>query len=130
MFSDKDLTTILFPVIGAWVIIRIIEWYVSRNKPPMKKALNSFTAGLLMMGILTGALYLSLPLTFGLESYGYPEEFKSLQEVHKYLQEHNHILARLREIMHWFLFFFAIVFLQTLHSFAKAVAGNNGSAEQ
>jgi hypothetical protein len=127
MFSDKDLTTILFPVIGAWGIIRLIEWYVSRNKPPMKKALNSFTAGLIMMGILTGALYLSMPSTFGLESYGYPKEFKSLEEIHKYLQEHNRILARLRDIIHWFLFFFAIGFLQMLHSFAKAVAGINGS---
>jgi hypothetical protein len=44
MFEDKDLTTILFYVIGAGVIIRVIEWRISKNAPPMKKALNSFTA--------------------------------------------------------------------------------------
>ena len=129
MFSDKDLTTILLPVIGAWAVIRLVEWRTSRNKPPMKRALNSFTAGLIMMGILAFALYFSLPSTFWLESYGYPGEFKSLEEVHKYLQEHNRFLARVRDVIYWFLFFFAIGFLQMLHSFAKAVAGVNGGKE-
>jgi hypothetical protein len=82
-----------------------------------------------MMGILVYALFLSLPHTYGLESYGYPEEFKSLEEVHKYLQTHNRILAKLREIIFWFLFFFAISFLPTLHSFARAVAEINGGGE-
>jgi hypothetical protein len=71
------------------------------------------------------ALLFSLPPSFRLESYGYPKEFKSLEEVHKYLQEHNRILARLREVIYWFLFFFTISFLPTLHSFAKAIAEIN-----
>lgn len=129
MFLDKDLTTILFPVIGVGIGIKLFDWYTSRNMPPMRKALNSFSAGLLTMGILVLALCSSLPSTFWFESYNYPEEFRSLGEVHKYLQEHNRILGRLRDVIYWFLFFFAAAFLPMLYNFAKAMTGMSESKE-
>jgi hypothetical protein len=127
MFQDTDFTTVVSYLIGIWVIIIIVEWLISKNKPPLKKALNSFTASLIMMGILVFVMYVSLPSTFGLESYSYPKEFKSLEEVHEYLKEHNRILVRLRDVVYWFLFFFFISFLPALHGFAKAMVNVNGS---
>lgn len=119
MFEDTDLVIILLPVIGVFVIVRIIEWRVGKNLPPMKKALNSLKFGLIMLGILTFVMLISIPSNYYL--YSYPEQFNSFEEVHKYLLKHNRILMRMRDIIYWFLFFFCLMFLRLFYQFAKTI---------
>jgi L-asparagine transporter-like permease len=132
MFEDRDLTDILLPVMGVFVIIALIRWRVGRNSPPATKTLYSLASNLMMIGVMTFVMITSMPSTYRLERYGYPEQFNSLQEVHKYLREQNRVLVRIREVVYWFLVIFTCMFLQTIYSFAKTIASlkNNPVGEQ
>jgi hypothetical protein len=122
---DWDLTTILL-FGGGLIIIRIVEWRISKNAPPLKRAYNFFVAGLLATGLLVFALILSMPSGH----FYVGQNFKSLDDVHEYLREQSRDLARLRDIVFLFLLLFVGNLLQALHGFAKAVAALERNNEQ
>lgn len=64
---------------------------------------------------------LVLPSSFDFKMYDYPQEFKSLAEVHAHLKEQSRMLESLTDVVRWFLFIFALFFLSDLYKFAKLI---------
>lgn len=122
MFKRIELDVVVLTVVGVFLIVRVIEWRVTRKWPPIKKALFSLKVEMIMMGVLLVVLIFSLPSTYYLESYGYPDQFKSVEEVHTFLRESNRVLLRMKEITYWLLLILTVGVLQSVYKFAKAIA--------
>jgi hypothetical protein len=76
-----------------------------------------------VFGLLLGLLWLSLPSTPSLRTFGYPIDVAAIKgeaKVLHLLQEYNKAIVRTTEVLQWFLFLFIWWFLVTLYGVAKA----------
>ena len=121
MFNDNELLAGLIVVFGLIVFVKFLVWHFNKNADPRSQVLNSIKGSLISYGILIAGLWLALPSSFDFKMYDYPQEFKSLAEVHAYLKEQSRMLERLTDVVHWFLFIFAMFFLLDLYKFAKLI---------
>ena len=125
MFRNIDLLYILGPA----MIIATMFLMISKNlrnkqtSTEFSKAIEHFKITSIAFGALLVVLWLSLPSTPSLKTFGYPEDVSSIKGDTKLLslfQEYNKAIVRTTEVLQWFLFLFIWWFLTTLFGVAKA----------
>lgn len=121
MFNEKELLAELIVVLGLITFVKFLVWHFNKNADPHSQILNSIKGSLFIYGILIAGLWLALPSSYDFLMYDYPKEFKSLDEVHTYLKEQSRMLERLTEVVHLFLFVFAIYVLSDLYKFKTII---------
>ena len=73
---------------------------------------------LLLFGIYSVVLWLCLPSTPTLETFGYPEsvyDIKTESQILKLLQDYNKAIVRTTDIFRWFLFGFIWFFMTNIY---------------
>lgn len=119
MFKDIDLLYIFGP---ALVIASIFLFVINKRRKKQKgfeinKAIAHFKMTSIVFGALLIILWLSLPSTPSLKTFGYPEDISAIsrdEKVLKLFQDYNKAIVRTAEVLHWFLFLFIFWFLSTL----------------
>jgi hypothetical protein len=79
--------------------------------------INHFIFTSILFGCLTMILYLSLPTTPVLETFGYPNNISDIKletDVLHLFQQYNKAIVRTTEVVSWFLFLFVWWFLANL----------------
>jgi hypothetical protein len=130
MFNDNALLAGLIVVFGLIIFVKFLVWHFNKNADQHSQVLNSIKGSLFIYGIMVVGLWLALPASFNFRMYDYPQEFKSLAEVHAYLKEQSKMLERLADVVRWFLFTFVMFFLSDLYRFTKLIFKTNVNAER
>jgi Na+-driven multidrug efflux pump len=125
MFPNFDLINYFGPalLVASFVLLVISIQSNKKDTSELSKAINHFKATSLLFGVLIIILYLSLPSTPSLKSFGYPEDISAIKkdtDILRLLQEYNKAIVRTTEVLQWFLFLFVWWFLTTLFGVAKA----------
>jgi hypothetical protein len=92
-----------------------------KNISELSKAIEHFKITSMVFGGLLVILWLLLPSTAVLRTFGYPENLSAIEGEAKVLalfQRYNLAIVRTGEVVQWFLFLFVWWFLTTLHSVA------------
>lgn len=125
MFPNFDLINYFGPalLIASVVLLVISILNNKKDTTELSKAINHFKATSILFGVLIIILYLSLPSTPSLKTFGYPEDIEVIKrdkDILRLLQEYNKAIVRTTEVLQWFLFLFVWWFLTTLFGVAKA----------
>lgn len=125
MFPNIDFLYIF----GSAMLIAIIFLVTIKNRSnkqnasELSKAIDHFKITTIVFSALLVVLWLSLPSTPSLKSFGYPDDISAIKGDAKVLnlfQEYNKAIVRTTEVLQWFLFLFIWWFLTTLFGVAKA----------
>ncbi len=119
MFQDTALIYIFTPalLIGTLITIILAVSIKKKTSSAVEKAIMIVKCNCIIFGAMVVVLYLSLPVTPSLSTFGYPEDIAAIQEDKKLLyllQTYNKALVRTTEVLHWFLFTFIWFFLATI----------------
>lgn len=125
MFHKVDLVYIIGPaILTASIVLLIVSICRSRqNISELRKAVDNFKLTSIVFGVLVIVLWLSLPSTPSLKSFGYPESVSEIKADTKILylfQEYNKAIVRTTEVVQWFLFLFVWWFLLSLFLVGRA----------
>ncbi len=125
MFTNYDLINYFGPALLIASVVLLVIRILSNKKDTteLSKAINHFKATSILVGVLIIILYLSLPSTPSLKTFGYPEDISVInkdKDILRLLQEYNKSIVRTTEVLQWFLFLFVWWFLTTLFGVAKA----------
>jgi len=88
-----------------------------RNLGPVASAMEHFVVSSIAFGILLSILWMSLPSTSSLKTFGYPDDLSNIETKEQMLtlfQSYNKAIVRTTEVLSWFLFVFIWWFLATL----------------
>jgi hypothetical protein len=135
MFRNIDLLYIFGPamIIATILLVTIKNQRSKQNTTELSKTIDHFKISLIVFGALLVILYLSLPSTPSLQTFGYPEDISAIKRDAKVLnlfQEYNKAIVRTTEVLQWFLFLFIWLFLTTLFGVAKAYKDDGEKASQ
>ena len=125
MFTNYDLINYFGPALLIASLLLLVIRIQSNKKDTsdFSKAIDHFKATSLLFGVLIIILYLSLPITASLKTFGYPEDIEVIKrdkDILRLLQGYNKSIVRTTEVLQWFLFLFVWWFLTTLFGVAKA----------
>ncbi len=113
MFKD---TPIIY-VVAALFLMYLIAYFVRfRNKNV--DAFDKMKLSMILFGIYSVVLWLCLPTTPALETFGYPETISDIQnnsQVLRLLQDYNKAIVRTTNVLHWFLFGFIFFFMTNIY---------------
>ncbi len=125
MFRELDLIYFFGPamLIASLVLLIMVNLRNKQNAPVLNKVIDHFKITSIVFGILIVILWLSLPSTPSLKSFGYPKDVSAIntdEEILRLFQEYNKAIVRTTEVLQWFLFLFTWWFLTTLFGVANA----------
>jgi len=104
-FKDIDLVWILLVLVVAAVIYSLVMR--SKSGDRLRDKVNDMQRVLLITGVILGVMWMFLPQTASLSTFGYPEEASQVdtpKEVLKYLQRYNVAIVRTIDVVRWTLF--------------------------
>lgn len=124
MIFESDFYGIFLPAIIVIAII-IIGFYFWQSKPnnQLEKAILLLKVNTITVGLLSILLWVMLPSTPSLSTFGFPEtvnEIQSNEQLLSYLQEYNKAIVRTTRVVYWFIFIFVSGFLVAVYSVIKA----------
>jgi heme/copper-type cytochrome/quinol oxidase subunit 2 len=133
MFSNIDLLYIFGPalLIAIIFLVTIKNRSNKQNASELSKAIDHFKITSIVFGALLVVLWLSLPSTPSLKSFGYPDDISAIKGDAKVLnlfQEYNKAIVRTTEVLQWFMFLFIWWFLTILFGVAKAYKNSEEKA--
>lgn len=115
MFMFKDIPIIY--VVASLFLMYLIAYFVRfRNKNV--DAFDKMKLSLVLFGIYAMVLWLCLPTTPALETFGYPEtvsDIKTDSQILRLLQDYNKAIVRTANVLHWFLFGFIFFFMTNIY---------------
>jgi hypothetical protein len=126
MLNDKHLLILTFVVIGLILLVRIFAWRF-KNVDRSTHALDGILERLIVFGLIVIGLLMAMPSSFDFRMIEYPQQFKSLDEVHAYLNNQSKMLERLSMMIQTFLYLFVIFFLSDLYRMAKSLAARRAT---
>ena len=122
MRIDKiDPFWVIMGFLAVSVIVLLI--FNRNNDDPLQDKLNKFKTSLLLGGIFLGLMYLIMPMTPGLSTFGYPDDAANVdtpEEVLKYLQRYNDVLVKTIDIVRWTFFIMAFWVVASGYRFLSA----------
>lgn len=130
MFQDTELIYIFTPalLIGTLISIILVLSIKKKTSSAIEKAIALIKYNSIIFGVMVVVLYLSLPTTPSLSTFGYPGDITAIQEDKKLLyllQTYNKALVRTTEVLHWFLFTFIWFFLATIINVTNILKSKN-----
>jgi hypothetical protein len=121
MLNDNQMLILLLVVLGLILLVKVGEARFNRNASARGRTLNSIKAHLIIYGIVIVGLWLALPSSQDFRLLDYPKEFKSLDDVHTFLNQQSKMLQRFSEIVQTFLLALVIFFLLDLYRGARSI---------
>ncbi|MEI6946449.1 hypothetical protein V9K67_04545 [Paraflavisolibacter sp. H34] len=125
----------LLYIFGPALLFGTVILRVQRNKrkklhlSKFSEAVEHFKMTSIVFGALVVVLWLLLPSTPSLSTFGYPDSIADIDTSEKtlhLLQSYNRAIVRTTESFHWFLFLFVWWFLTSLFGAADAVKERAG----
>lgn len=112
-------------VIMGFVVVSATVLLIFRKNTgdPLTDKLHKFKMSLLLGGLFLVLMWLILPKTPSLSTFGYPEDASDVdspEEILTYLQRYNDTLVRTLEILGWTFFIMAFWVVSTAYQFLKA----------
>lgn len=110
---------ILYVVVFLFLMYLIAYFIKFRNTNV--DAFDKMKLSLVLFGIYSLVLWLCIPSTPALETFGYPEtvnDIKSNEQILKLLQDYNKTIVRTTEVLKWFLFGFIWFFMTNFYLYA------------
>lgn len=98
-------------------LMYVIAYFV-RFRSKNVDAFDKMKLSLMLFGIYSLVLWLCIPLTPTLETFGYPEtvnDIKTETQILKLLQDYNKAIVRTTEVLKWFLFGFIWFFMTNIY---------------
>jgi len=125
MFSEIDLIDFFGPalLIASLVLLIMVNLRNKKDIPVLNKVIDHFKITSIVFGVLLIILWLALPSTPALKSFGYPKDVSAIKmdkDMLRLLQDYNKAIVRTTEVLQWFLFLFTWWFLSTLFGVANA----------
>lgn len=115
LLENISLHWILLPVmLAAFGYSRIRR---SRTGDKLRNALHSLQVTATMILFAFVVMWILLPHTATLSTFGYPETAEDVntpEKVLKLMQKYNQVITRTTEVVHWTLFLLAFWFMATL----------------
>lgn len=128
MLKNASLNYILlFAMLIVGVIAIFAITRIRREKQPLKRAGKGLMFSTIALGIFLVALWLALPDTSLLSTFGYPktvEDIQSTSTTLKYLQDYNTALVRTISVLQWSLLIFITWFLTSLYLFTYSLVSS------
>lgn len=115
------ITQIPILYIVAVLFIMYFIAYLSRFRSKKVDAFEKMKLSLILFGIYSVVLWVCVPSTPVLATFGYPEtvnDIKNPEQVLRYLQDYNKVIVRTSEILRWFLFGFIWFFMTNIYLYA------------
>jgi hypothetical protein len=123
MFIELDFHSIFGPaVVVALIFIIGFKFWEGDKKDELEKAFSLLKINILAFGFLLVVLWLMLPITPSLSTFGFPDtvsDIDSNEQLLLYLQEYNQAVVRTTQVLYWFIFIFVWGLQATLYSFLK-----------
>jgi hypothetical protein len=123
--TEGSWTGVVF--MSAFVAILVVMTLLSRRataaKGPVEGTLIAVRMRLYGFVLMVWVLWLLLPNTSVLSSFGYPgaiNEVQSPEQLLKLFQDYNRAIVRAVSVLHYFLLAFAVWFLWSLHDLNEA----------
>lgn len=119
MLEETPLSFIILPL----TVVSFLFLYINKSRiekrdiSSKKKSVELFKSMTLVFGVTCVVLYLCLPTTPSLSTFGYPEDIEAInsnQRILNLLQTYNKAIVRTTSVLSWFLFFFVFWFISTL----------------
>lgn len=110
---------ILYVVVFLFLMYLIAYFIKFRNTNV--DAFDKMKLSLVLFGIYSLVLWLCIPSTPALETFGYPEtvnDIKSNEQILKLFQDYNKTIVRTTEVLKWFLFGFIWFFMTNIYLYA------------
>lgn len=131
MFKEIDLINFFGPalLIASLVLLILVNLRNKKDIDVFSKVIDHFKYTSIVFGFLLVVLWLSLPSTPSLKSFGYPEDVSAIKrdvDILRLFQEYNKAIVRTTEVLQWFLFLFTWWFLTTLFGVANAYKSGKG----
>src|SRR5690606_32072058 len=104
-------------VVALLFLMYLIAYFV-KFKNKNVDAFEKMKLSLILFGIYSVVLWLCVPLTPTLETFGYPEtvnDIKTDAQILNLLQEYNKAIVRTTDILKWFLFGFIWFFMTNIY---------------
>lgn len=104
-------------IVALLFVMYLIAYFV-RFKNKNVDAFAKMKLSLILFGIYAVVLWLCLPTTPALETFGYPEnvyDIKTESQILKLLQDYNKAIVRTTNVLHWFLFGFIFFFMSNIY---------------
>jgi hypothetical protein len=126
MYPDTDLYKLLpwiMLIIGLPLFV-ILIWIKLRIKNKFHASIAVFKLTSIAVGTFLIMLWMLLPCTPVLSTFGFPKtvgEIQSPENLLKFLQDYNKALVRTTEVFYWFIFVFVWWFLAGLNVFATVL---------
>ncbi|HMO33106.1 MAG TPA: hypothetical protein PKE63_01190 [Lacibacter sp.] len=135
MLQNTDLLIIFGPaiLIASLLLLVAVSRTGKQGISPLAKAVDHFFFSTLFFGVLLILLWLSLPSTPALKTFGFPADVTAVQDEKKllwHLQEYNKAIVRTTEVVQWLLFLFVWWFLTTLLVVVHAWKKQSGQLQQ
>lgn len=129
MLNDNQLLILIAVVIALILLVKVLEWRSNKSVDSPEQRLNSIRARLVIFSILLVGLLVAMPWSEDFLMVDYPQQFKSFDEVHAYLNNQSKMLERLSYVINLFLFFFVAFFLLDLYRMAKGILSASRSPD-
>lgn len=113
MFKD---TPIIY-IIAVLFLVYLVAYFV-RFRSKNVDAFDKMKLSLILFGIYSVVLWLCLPSTAALETFGYPESASDIQteaQILRLLQDYNKAIVQTANVLHWFLFGFIFFFMTNIY---------------
>jgi len=122
MFEDFDVVWIVLPFI---VVAGAYQFLARKNVDnPLKDSINKLQVATVITGAFLIVLWLMLPQTPSLSTFGYPEDISDIntqEKVLKLLQRYNKAIVRTADVVRWSTFIMAFWFMSAVYQFLKVL---------
>ena len=115
------ITQIPVLYVVAFLFLIYIIAYLVKFRDKNVDAFYKMKLSLILFGIYSLVLWLCIPATPALETFGYPEtvnDIKADEQILKLLQDYNRAIVRTTEVLKWFLFGFIWFFMTNIYLYA------------
>lgn len=128
MLPDIPLYLVITPAVFVVVLLGLsVRFRIARNSSKIEKAIVGLKFSTISLGCIVILLWLCLPSTPSLSTFGYPQSITDIESGRRlldYLQTYNEALVRTTEVIHWFLFLFVFWFLAAFYPVLKLLNKN------
>jgi hypothetical protein len=120
----------------AMAVTILLSRRATKGKSPLESGFITVRVSFLGFGIILGGLYISLPMTPILSTFGYPADLHDISSPKKllvFLQEYNHAIVDTVTIVRYFFLAFAVWFLRSMYvlgGFAQAASRTTASIQE
>lgn len=124
MYLDSNFYSVFVPALIIVVIFTIgYKLWVGKQDDELEKAITLLKISIFSTAFLSMVLWLMLPLTPSLSTFGFPETVEEISKSDRlltYIQDHNKAIVRTTEVVNWFIFIFVWGFLTAFYSVIKS----------